>query len=80
MKNKTFFFAEYQGHRQQSALGGQLATLPTALERQGDFSQSLNQSGQPVIVYDPLTTRPGPGGKRICSRPVPKQRNSATTS
>jgi hypothetical protein len=44
-KDKTFVFAEYQGHRQQSALGGQLATLPTALQRQGDFSQTYNQSG-----------------------------------
>jgi hypothetical protein len=65
-KNKTFFFADYQGHRQQSALGGQLATLPTALERQGDFSQSFNQSGQRVTIYNPLsTTSTGSGYSRV---------------
>jgi hypothetical protein len=61
-KDKTFVFAEYQGHRQQSALGGQLATLPTALQRQGDFSQTYNQSGQLVAIYNPFTTVSAPGG------------------
>ena len=28
--------------------------MPTALERRGDYSQS------PVVIYDPLTTRPDP--------------------
>lgn len=61
-KDKTFVFAEYQGHRQQSALGGQLATLPTALQRQGDFSQTRNQSGELVTIYNPFTTITAPSG------------------
>jgi hypothetical protein len=56
-KDKTFFFADYQGHRARSSLAGQLATLPTALQRQGDFSQTYNQSGQLVTLYDPNTTQ-----------------------
>ena len=50
--NRTFFFAEYQGNRQRNPGGGQFATLPTAAERDGDFSQVRNQSGDPVVVYN----------------------------
>ena len=32
-------------------------TVPTALERTGDFSQSRNAAGQLIVIYDPLTTR-----------------------
>lgn len=61
-KNKTFFFADYQGHRERSTLGGQFATVPTALQRSGDFSQTLNAQGQQVVIYDPATTRAAPSG------------------
>ena len=67
-KDKTFVFAEYQGHRQQSALGGQLATLPTALQRQGNFSQTFNQSGQLVALYNPFTTTTAGGSGYVRSR------------
>jgi hypothetical protein len=62
VKNKTFFFGEYQGFRTISSLGGQFLTLPTALERQGNFSQELNQAGQPVTIYNPFTTTAVAGG------------------
>ncbi len=42
---------------------GTLTTMPSALERSGDFSQSVASSGQPVIVYDPMTGAPFPGNK-----------------
>jgi hypothetical protein len=61
-KDKTFFFAEYQGHRALSTLGGQLLTLPTTAERSGDFSQTRNQAGQAVTIFDPSTTQPVQGG------------------
>ena len=35
-------------------------TLPTALERSGDFSQTRNAPGRLVIIYDPLTTTRDP--------------------
>ena len=35
-------------------------TVPTALERAGNFSQSFNQSGQLNIVKDPTTGAPFP--------------------
>jgi hypothetical protein len=35
-------------------------TMPTLLERTGDFSQSIGAQG-PVTIYDPLTSSPFPG-------------------
>ncbi len=54
IKDKTFFFADYQGLRITS---GQtyLSTVPTMKMRQGDFSE-LNR-----VIYDPLTGKPFPG-------------------
>ncbi|HEX4230276.1 MAG TPA: TonB-dependent receptor [Bryobacteraceae bacterium] len=53
--DKTFFFFNYEGTRHVSGSNATLAGVPTALERQGNFSQSLIGNGVPVIVYDPKT-------------------------
>src|SRR5262245_58765309 len=37
------------------------AVMPTTLERQGNFSQTLNSSGEPQTIVDPLTRLPFPG-------------------
>lgn len=57
--NRTFFFADYEGLRLRSANFVQ-QTLPTDLERQGDFSQWLNPNGTLRQIYDPFSTRPDP--------------------
>ena len=49
-KNRTFFFADFEKVRSNSAFSG-LATVPTALERKGNFSE-LATPGIPYI-YDP---------------------------
>ncbi|MBI1766251.1 MAG: carboxypeptidase regulatory-like domain-containing protein [Acidobacteria bacterium] len=54
-KDKTFFWIAMEGYRMQSFLS-ETFTVPTDLERQGNFSQTKN-GGLPVVVYDPLTTR-----------------------
>lgn len=54
-RNKSFFFFNFDGERQNSAGSLRLATMPTAEERAGDFSQTLNTNGQRVAIYDPLT-------------------------
>lgn len=74
IKNKTFFFGEYQGHRQRSALGSGATTLPTEAMRRGDFSGLRNSSGAAVTIYDPFTTRPGPGGVGFIRDPFPNNR------
>lgn len=60
-KEKTFFFFNFDGIRNQDPRF-QILSLPTALERKGDFSQSFTTQvvgGQriqyPIQVYDPLT-------------------------
>ncbi len=54
-RNKTFFFFSYEGLRWVRAYTA-TGTMPTALQRQGDFSQTFNQAGQQIIVYDPNST------------------------
>ena len=56
---KLYGFFGYEGLRQGSP-NSRITTVPTALERVGDFSQTLNANGTPAIIYDPLTTRPDP--------------------
>jgi hypothetical protein len=54
-KNRTFFFANYQGTR-ASVAQSRITTVPSAAMRTGDFSQLVTLQGQPVIIYDPLST------------------------
>jgi hypothetical protein len=58
-RNKTFFFADYQG---TSRIQGTtfLGTVPTQAQRSGDFSQTYNAKGQLVTIYNPFSTRPDP--------------------
>ena len=50
-KNSTFFFTNYEGFRLSNGLA-QIETVPTQMERMGDFSASG------VTIYDPSTTHP----------------------
>lgn len=54
-RNKTFFFTSGEAYRQYDASGTRLS-VPTALERTGDFSKSLSTRGTMQTIYDPLTT------------------------
>ena len=54
-KDKTFFLFSYEGLR-QGQTSDNYFSVPTALERTGDFSQTHTASGQPVVIYDPSTT------------------------
>jgi hypothetical protein len=60
VKDRTFFFAAYQGFRRDAEQFVSGDNLPTEAERRGDFSQSVFQ-GRPVTVIDPLTRQPFPG-------------------
>jgi trimeric autotransporter adhesin len=59
VRNRTFFWTSTEGYKTQTT-ANQVITLPTALERRGDYSQSFDQQGQLIVIYDPLTTRPDP--------------------
>src|SRR4030095_762217 len=54
-KDKTFFWMAFEGYRMQSFLS-ETFTVPTALERLGNFSETKN-GGLPITIYNPLTTR-----------------------
>jgi hypothetical protein len=55
IRNRTFIFGAYEGLRQ--ATGGQLfLTVPTDLQRKGDFSQTFRGEGSLFQVFDPFTT------------------------
>lgn len=67
LRRKLFFFGSYDGLRSHtSTLSGQLnsvfETVPTAAERQGDFSQNYNAAGQVMPIYDPYSTVMQPDG------------------
>ena len=47
-------------------------TFPTAIERQGDFSQTVDQNGQPVVIRDPQSNTPFPGNRVPANRIDPK--------
>jgi hypothetical protein len=55
IKNKTFFFGAYEYTTQESPTSQQ-QSVPTALQRNGDFSQTFNASGQLMQLYDPFNT------------------------
>ncbi|HET9711601.1 MAG TPA: carboxypeptidase regulatory-like domain-containing protein [Pyrinomonadaceae bacterium] len=59
LKDKAFFFFAYEKPHQITPNDPRFVTVPSALERTGDFSQSINSNGQQVFIRDPLN--PGTG-------------------
>jgi len=55
-RDKTFIFGTYEGLRQQTPTT-LITTLPTQLERQGNFSQVFNANGSLAVIFNPFTTR-----------------------
>jgi outer membrane receptor protein involved in Fe transport len=58
-KDRTFFFGSYEGLRWVRGITA-AGTMPTDLERTGDFSQTRAAGGQMIAVYDPASSRPDP--------------------
>jgi hypothetical protein len=54
LKEKAFFFVSYEKPHQITPQDPRFVTMPTALERAGDFSQSINATNQKVFIKDPL--------------------------
>lgn len=55
----TFFALSYEGVRETISRAS-LHTIPTAAQRNGDFSKTVDQAGNPLIIYDLATTAPNP--------------------
>lgn len=58
-KDKTFFFFNWERFTDRR-LTRTFRTVPTALERTGDFSRTLDNRGLPVELFDPFSTRTNP--------------------
>jgi hypothetical protein len=56
IKNKVFWFTDYQGTRQARGVSSGLVQLPSASQREGDFSglnAFVDSSGEPATVQGP---------------------------
>jgi Carboxypeptidase regulatory-like domain len=60
-RNAPQLFVGYQGINDDNAIT-QAGRMPTALERAGDFSQTLDVLGRPVQIVDPVSGLPFAGG------------------
>lgn len=63
-RNRTFFLFSWESFRNVSG-GNQLSRVPTELERQGDFSQTVDVNGRRVAIKDPLSGNAVFPGNRI---------------
>jgi hypothetical protein len=52
-RDDMFFFYAYEHLRIRDPQPVRRVRMPAALERQGDFSQSFDQAGNPIVVRDP---------------------------
>lgn len=73
IKNKLFVFGVFEKIEATQPTTGTY-TLPTARERQGDFSQSFNANGTLRVIYDPLTAVPTADGRNFTRSPFPGNR------
>ena len=62
-KSKLFFFFSHEWGREKMPPAPVRIMVPTAAERQGDFSNSRDTAGIPVTIRDPLTGQPFFGNK-----------------
>ncbi len=62
-RSKLFFFYAEEDWQTKLPQGLQQVTVPSALERKGDFSQSVDPSGALRVITDPTTHQPYPGNQ-----------------
>src|SRR5207247_152397 len=70
LKNRLFTFFSYERWSKTEPREG-TRTLPTDLERAGDFSQSKNAAGGLRVIYDPWTTKLDPATSTASRTPCP---------
>ena len=67
-RNKTFFFFDAEGIRERSA-ATEAYIVPMPAWKQGDFSTYTDDSGNPIKVYDPLSTQYDPAARTYTRTP-----------
>lgn len=74
IRNRTFFWFTAEGYGSNTTRNGSLR-LPTTLERNGDFSRSLDSAGRQVVIYDPRTgNADGTGRQQFQGNVIPPDR------
>jgi len=68
-KDKLFYYVTGEIYRTLAVESLQSRTMPTVLQRKGDFSQTRNASGQPVTIKDPAA-----GGAPFPGNIIPENR------
>jgi hypothetical protein len=91
-RDKLFFFFSEEHWRIRLPDSVTRLTMPTELERRGDFSQTIDQNGRRIDIRDPLTNQTFPGNIIPSSRinkngqgllgvlPLPNQLNRTLTA
>ncbi len=69
---KLFFFYSMETPQAQQPGGLRRYMMPSALERQGDFSQTVDSAGRLIVIRDPATGQPFPDNR------IPKDRWDAS--
>lgn len=62
IKNKAFFFANWERFRRSQALSG-FQSVPSKAMLQGNFQNITDSKGNPVIIYDPKSGNPDGTGR-----------------
>ena len=57
---RTYFFVNFEDFRITGGLNRQTLSIPSLLERQGNFSDWVDSSGKLIPIYDPATTQANP--------------------
>ncbi|MDP3000670.1 MAG: TonB-dependent receptor [Bryobacterales bacterium] len=58
-KNKSFWFFNYEGLKERRGTQNNYR-VPNLTTRRGDFSDLVDTAGKMTVIYDPLTSGPGP--------------------
>ncbi|MBL8293667.1 MAG: carboxypeptidase regulatory-like domain-containing protein [Bryobacterales bacterium] len=77
LRNRLFNFVSYERWKTPQALST-IQTLPTELERSGDFSRSLTTAGAVRVIYDPWSTQFDPATGRATRTPFASNRIPTT--
>jgi len=67
---KTYFYVNLEGFRTEGGVNSPTVSIPSALERAGDFSDWRDASGNLIPIYDPATTQVLPNGT-VTRQPFP---------
>jgi Carboxypeptidase regulatory-like domain/TonB-dependent Receptor Plug Domain/TonB dependent receptor len=72
-KDKTHFFVTWEQTRQLTSFDT-ASTVPTLLNRRGDFSDLRSTAGKPIAIYDPLTGSTAATRQPFAGNVIPAER------